>query len=137
MSGSLRSFAPWRVLDGFGSSLRVASRCVTPRSLEELASVLSQAREERFVVSFRGSGRSYGDASLNQGGLAIDNRGMDRVLAFDPETGVIEAEPGVTLDRLWRTGLPHGYWPHVVPWIFMATQPPIVGNMVPGTTCGQ
>ena len=135
MSVSLRASAPWRVLDGFGSSLRTASRCVAPRSLEELASVLRQAREERFTVSFRGNGRSYGDASLNQGGLAIDNRGMDRVLAFDPATGVIEAESGVTIERLWRTGLPHGYWPHVVPGTMFPTLGGCVAMNIHGKNC--
>jgi len=135
MPDSLRSSAPWRVLDGFGSSRRAASRCVAPRSLEELATVLRQAREEELVVSFRGSGRSYGDAALNQGGIAIDNRGMDRVLAFDPATGVLEAEAGVSIEALWRTGLRHGYWPHVVPGTMFPTMGGCVAMNIHGKNC--
>ncbi|MEO5989488.1 MAG: FAD-binding oxidoreductase [Candidatus Eisenbacteria bacterium] len=135
MSGSLRSTAPWRVLDGFGSSRRAVSRCVTPRSLEELAALLKQAHQERLHVSFRGNGRSYGDASLNQGGLAIDNRGMARVLSFDPGTGVIEAQPGATIEDIWRTGLPHGYWPHVVPGTMHPTLGGCVAMNIHGKNC--
>ena len=44
-----------------------------------------------------GNGRSYGDSCLNGGGGLIDARGLDRLLDFDPETGVLEAEAGVSL----------------------------------------
>lgn len=135
MARSLRSSAPWRVLDGFGSSRRAASRCVTPRGVEELASTLRQAQEEGLSVSFRGNGRSYGDASLNSGGLAIDNRGMNRVLSFDPATGVLEAESGVTIEALWRTGLPHGYWPYVVPGTMFPTMGGCVAMNIHGKNC--
>lgn len=135
MSEPLRSSAAWRVLDGFGSSRRAASRCVTPRSLDELAAVLKQAQLERLPVSFRGNGRSYGDASLNQGGLAIDNRGMARVLSFDSATGVIEAESGATIEDLWRTALPHGYWPYVVPGTMFPTMGGCVSMNIHGKNC--
>ena len=104
MSGAgLRAGAPWRVLDGFGGAQRSASLHARPASVDELARVLRAAREERLPVSFRGNGRSYGDASLNSGGLAIDVRGMNRVLSFDRATGVAELEPGATVEDLWRT----------------------------------
>ena len=53
---TLRSSAPWRVLDGFGRSQLAASRWVMPRSVDELAEVFRRAREERLSVVFRGSG---------------------------------------------------------------------------------
>ncbi len=131
----LRAVAPWRVLDGFGNAQRAASRCVRPRDVDELAALLSRARDEGLAVSFRGSGRSYGDASLNTGGLAIDVRGMDRVLAFDPATGVAELEPGVTIEQLWRLGLPHGWWPHVVPGTMFPTMGGCVAMNIHGKNC--
>lgn len=133
--GSLRASAPWRVLDGFGNSVRSASRCVRPRGVEELAEVLRAAREEGFTVAFRGNGRSYGDAALNGGHLVVDNRGMGRVLAFDPATGVIEAECGATIEDLWRTGLPHGWWPHVVPGTMFPTMGGCVAMNIHGKNC--
>lgn len=45
----------------------------------------------------------------------LDLRGMNRILAFDPETGIASVEPGVTIRDLWRHAIPHGYWPKVVP----------------------
>lgn len=135
LSLPLRASAPWRVLDGFGNSVRSASRCVRPASLDELARVLRAAREEGFTVAFRGAGRSYGDAALNDGQLVVDNRGMSRVLAFDPATGVLEAEPGVSIEGLWRTGLPHGWWPHVVPGTMFPTMGGCVAMNIHGKNC--
>lgn len=57
-----------------------------------------------------GMGRSYGDVATNAGGRLIDTKGLDRFIAFDRETGVIEAEAGVTLENVIRVALPHGWF---------------------------
>jgi decaprenylphospho-beta-D-ribofuranose 2-oxidase len=132
---SLRSSAPWRVLDGFGGSMRSASLHARPRTVDELAAVLRRASDEGLATSFRGSGRSYGDASLNTGGLAIDVRGMNRVLAFDRATGEAELQPGATIEDLWRTALPHGFWPHVVPGTMFPTMGGCVSMNIHGKNC--
>ncbi len=105
----------WRVLDGFGRAVQAASRFVRPRSVDELRETMTRAAAEGLPVTFRGAGRSYGDASLAQGGIAIDLTALDRVLGWDPAAGVIDAEPGVTIEGTWRTILEDGYWPYVVP----------------------
>ncbi len=134
-SRPLRATVPWRVLDGFGNSVRAASACVKPRSIEEMAALIARARDEGVPVSFRGSGRSYGDAALNSGGLAIDVTGLNRVLAFDRATGTIELEPGATIETLWRTGVPHGFWPHVVPGTMHPTMGGCIAMNIHGKNC--
>ena len=47
-----------------------------------------------------GNGRSYGDTCLNSVGTLIDMRSMNRILGFDPLTGVIEAEAGALLSDI-------------------------------------
>lgn len=47
-----------------------------------------------------GCGRSYGDVALNPGGRLIETTGLDRFLSFDPETGILECEAGVTLSDI-------------------------------------
>ena len=47
-----------------------------------------------------GNGRSYGDSCLNNGGALIDARGLDRVLAFDRESGLLTCGAGLRLDHL-------------------------------------
>lgn len=132
---SLRTTAAWRVLDGFGGSVRALSRSVCPASVEEMAAVFAAARAEGMQVSFRGAGRSYGDASLNSGHLAIDNRGMHRILSFDKATGVIEAEGGASIADLWRYALPQGWWPTVVPGTMFPTMGGCVGMNIHGKNC--
>ncbi len=39
-----------------------------------------------------GNGRSYGDSCLNDGGILLHARGLDRYLRFDPSSGVLECE---------------------------------------------
>lgn len=131
----LRSSAAWRVLDGFGGSVHAASRSVSPTSVEELAAVFAAARAEGLQVSFRGAGRSYGDASLNAGQLAIDGRAMRRMLSFDPVSGVIEAEGGASIADVWRTTLPQGWWPAVVPGTMFPTLAGAVSMNLHGKNC--
>ena len=112
---------PRRVFDGYGYHCRSVSAFAEPRSPDELAAWFRYAREHDLTVAMRGAGRSYGDAALNAGGLVFDTRGMTRVLAWDPATGVADIEPGVTIEQLWRTFLRDGYWPPVVPGTMFPT----------------
>jgi len=121
-----RAHAPLRVLDGFGRSVRAACRVVEPKSVEDLAFALKQAQSEGLTVAFRGAGRSYGDASLNTGGMVIDATGLNRLLDWDPTTGVFDAEAGLTIEGLWRRTIEDGYWPAVVP----GTMRPTLGGCV-------
>lgn len=121
MEAPLRARSPWRVLDGFGRSLRAAGRYAAPRNAEELAELLRRAAEENLPVAFRGSGRSYGDAALNGAGLTLDLGGMNRMLSWDPVAGIAEAEPGLTIEGLWRRTIEDGFWPAVVPGTMFPT----------------
>ena len=62
----------------------------------------------------RGAGRAYGDPALNPGGVLAMGR-ADRMLAFDPATGVLEAEAGVMLRDVVSTFAPRGWFPPVTP----------------------
>ncbi|MWB79226.1 FAD-binding protein [Pseudooceanicola sp. 216_PA32_1] len=65
-------------------------------------------------VIARGNGRSYGDSAVQARGT-LDMRGLNRLLAFDPDTGVVEAEAGVMLGDVIRAFLPRGWFPAVTP----------------------
>ena len=123
---ALTTDTPIRVLDGFGGAVRAACRFVQPASVEELADWLAVARRQRVTVAFRGSGRSYGDAALNTSGIVIDLSRIRRVFDWNPRAGVIDTEPGLTIEGLWRRTLADGYWPSVVP----GTMHPTLGGCV-------
>ncbi len=132
---ALRDTAAWRVLDGFGGSVRALSRSVSPASVEELARVFAAARDEGLHISFRGAGRSYGDASLHAGQLAVDGRAMRRILSFDRERGVVEAEGGVSIAELWRHSIADGWWPAVVPGTMHPTLAGCASMNIHGKNC--
>jgi FAD/FMN-containing dehydrogenase len=118
---SLREHAPRKVFDGFGRAVLASSRWVAPTSAEQLVDYVQAARKEGLAVTFRGSGRSYGDASLNGKGLTVDATRMNRMLDWDPVTGIAEVEGGLTIEGLWRRTITDGYWPHVVPGTMFPT----------------
>jgi len=124
-AGSLRQ-GPRRALDGYGRAVASVAVTYVPESTDEVAQLLERASAEGLSVTIRGAGRSYGDAAINEGGVVLDLQRLNRVLSWDAEAGVIEVEPGATIEDLWRTGLPDGWWPAVVP----GTMFPTIGGCV-------
>ncbi len=58
---------------------------------------------------------------MNNAQIVIDLSRMNRVLAWNKETGVIKVEPGVTIERLWRYTLGDGWWSPVMPGTMFPT----------------
>lgn len=80
----------------------------------------------------RGAGRSYGDSALNPC-ATLDMRGLNRMLSFDPATGVLVAEAGVTMADIVATFLPRGWFPRVTP----GTQFVTLGGMIAADVHGK
>lgn len=82
----------------------------------------------------RGMGKSYGDASLPAGDRIVANSTLaDRILSFDPETGIIRAEAGLSLRRLHHLFIPRGWFTPVSP----GTQLLTIGGMVASDVHGK
>ncbi|MBC8130516.1 MAG: FAD-binding oxidoreductase [Rhizobiaceae bacterium] len=79
-----------------------------------------------------GNGRSYGDSCLNDHGTLIDSRASARILSFDPETGLVEAEAGLLLSEVTRLAAPHGWFLSVTPGTQFVTLGGAVANDVHG-----
>jgi FAD/FMN-containing dehydrogenase len=90
------------------------ARVLRPRTVEQIAQGFELARRDGVSLGLRGGGNSYGDASVNERGHVLDVSRMDRIRAFDPATGVVELDPGVTIEQLWKFLVPRGFWPRVV-----------------------
>ena len=59
--------------------------------------------------------RSYGDSGLNPDGAVIDMAGLDRAIAFDPQTRLLRAEAGMSFDALLGILVPRGFFLPVTP----------------------
>ena len=85
-----------------------------PINTDGVCAVFDRAQASGLSVGLRGAGRSYGDASLNAEGIALDLTRMKRILDWNPETGLIRVEPGVTIQQVWQYTIEDGWWPNVV-----------------------
>ena len=106
------SFKP-KDYTGWGRALRASGTVARP----DRASALARLEP---APAF-GLCRSYGDAALNHGGRAIDMSGLDRFLAFDAETGLLELEAGVRIGAVAAAFAPRGFLPAVMPGTGFAT----------------
>jgi len=79
-----------------------------------------------------GAGRSYGDVCLLENGTLLQTRGMDRLLAFDPETGVLRCEAGVTLAEILDFAVPRGFFLPVTPGTKYVTVGGAIANDIHG-----
>ncbi len=118
-------------LSGWGRATSAQCAAVRPERASEANAALTAADGARGVCLF-GGGRSYGDCALNDGGNALITTRLDRVLAFDAGSGIIQVEPGVTFARLLRVFLPRGFLAPVTPGTGFATIGGAVANDVHG-----
>lgn len=101
-------------VEGWGEAVSAAGYVFRPSTAAGVRAVLELARERAVPVVPRGGGLSYGDAALLPEAIVLDLTRMRRILAWDPRSGEIDVEPGVTLEQLWRFALGDGWWPPVV-----------------------
>ncbi|WP_309115884.1 FAD-binding and (Fe-S)-binding domain-containing protein [Saccharothrix sp.] len=91
------------------SNYRVAPRAVAfPRSPEEVSAALRACRELGVPVTARGGGTSMAGNAVGPGLVLDFSRGLNRVLAVDPEARTARVEAGVVLDDLRDAVAPHG-----------------------------
>lgn len=108
-------------LENFGHSLKTPAYVYQPAQIAQLHELFELARRQNLSIALRGAGRSYGDAALNSGQIVLDLQGLNHVLDWDPTTGRIRVEPGVTIEQLWKHVLAAGWWPPVVPGTMFPT----------------
>jgi decaprenylphospho-beta-D-ribofuranose 2-oxidase len=105
-------------LAGWGRCAAASSRVARPERQSELDRVLADAGASLVA---RGSGKAYGDAAQNGGADVANMLRLDRLLAFDAATGVLECESGVTFRTLLDIFVPKGFVPPVSPGTSYAT----------------
>ena len=108
-AGVLDALGPAAPVSGWGRFPVRSGLVATP---ERLALPRPGAR-----VVPRGLGRSYGDAALPVApdDVVVQTARADRILAFDPDTGRLCCEAGLTLSEIIRLFLPRGWFPPVTP----------------------
>ena len=76
-----------------------------PRTRDELAEIVHSASRKGLPISVSGCRHSMGGQQFATDSICIDARSLDRVISFDQESGLIEAEVGIRWPKLIRTYL--------------------------------
>ncbi len=127
---ALPAFRPSGDVLSWGRVARAPRRVADPRHRDELPGLI--ACGEWGSVLAAGLRRSYGDSNLNSAGGAIDMTGVDRFLAFDSSTGLLQAEAGVSLCQILRLVVPKGWFLPTTPGTRFVTLGGALANDVHG-----
>src|SRR5438445_4984215 len=76
-----------------------------PRTRDELAEIVGSASGKGLPISVSGCRHSMGGQQFATDSICIDTRELDRVISFDRERGLLEAEAGIQWPKLIRTYL--------------------------------
>lgn len=79
--------------------------------VQQDATELLQKGSKQWIA--RGLGRSYGDSALSD--LLVNVRPMDYLVNFDPTTGILEAQAGISLAEILEVIVPKGWFLPVTP----------------------
>jgi FAD/FMN-containing dehydrogenase len=113
----------------FGLATPSASRAI---GADEAIVLLKGGQAKPGSLLAYGNGRSYGDSCQNEAGAVIDMRSLNRIRAFNAETGVLEADAGVLLSDIIAHAAPYGFFPAVVPGTQFVTLGGAIANDVHG-----
>jgi FAD/FMN-containing dehydrogenase len=79
-----------------------------------------------------GLGRSYGDVCLLKNGNLLLTPAMSRLISFDPETGLLTAEAGISLAQILDFAVPRGFFLPVTPGTKYVTLGGAIANDIHG-----
>jgi L-gulonolactone oxidase len=123
---------PFHSTDTINSWSRVGQRShqvARPRFIKDLEQWAIHDRAPRLAI---GSRRSYSDVCLADRGRILDMTGLDRFRSFDPESGLLVAEAGVTIAEVLNAFVPMGFFIPVTPGTKFVTLGGAVANDVHG-----
>jgi FAD/FMN-containing dehydrogenase len=78
---------------------------LVPRATDELAEIVRSASRKELPISVSGCRHSMGGQQFATDSICVDTRSLDRVISFDQERGLIEAEAGIQWPKLIRAYL--------------------------------
>lgn len=114
----------------WGRVERGPQRVASPRFLDEVPRLIA-TRPEGSLLAI-GARRSYGDSISNRDGSLISMQGIDRLISFDSETGILRAEAGATLNAILLFCVPRGWFVPVTPGTRFVTLGGAIANDIHG-----
>lgn len=107
-------------------------QAVRPAWQDQIAPLLATARNHDHPVLPFGMGRSYGDSCMGSRDHVIQTTGLNHMIEFNPLTGRLHCESGVTLDSILQLIVPQGWFLPVTPGTRFITVGGAIANDVHG-----
>jgi len=111
----------------WGRVQAVRSPCLELSWLDQSVFIAPEAKRLAY-----GLGRSYGDSCLLSGGVMIRTRGLNKLIHFDRESGLLRAEAGVTLSEILELVVPEGWFLSTSPGTRFVTLAGAIANDIHG-----
>jgi decaprenylphospho-beta-D-ribofuranose 2-oxidase len=83
-------------------------------------------------ITARGLGRSYGDQAISSTALVTMLPSMDKILAFDEQTGILDCQAGLSLKQIITIFAPRGWFPMINPGTKYVTIGGAIANDIHG-----
>jgi FAD/FMN-containing dehydrogenase len=115
--------------ESWGRYPKYGARVVPLHWQGDFPAVLAGTHDSALPV---GMGRSYGDVCLLKDGTLLQTTGMNRLIAFDPATGILTAESGITLAQILDFAVPRGFFLPVTPGTKYVTLGGAIANDIHG-----
>jgi FAD/FMN-containing dehydrogenase/short-subunit dehydrogenase len=96
-------------ISSWGNYPKISAQVFSPEKIKDASQLIQNSNS----IIPRGSGRSYGDASLNNQVLSTKN--FNKIISFDESTGVLKVQSGVLLDDVLKLTIPKGYFLQITP----------------------
>jgi FAD/FMN-containing dehydrogenase len=126
-SGSEHSaFEPW------GRYPRLPARLLPLYWTSEFPLAQFQAEPQHGTMLPVGLGRSYGDVCLLENGTLLHTVELDRFIDFDPVTGLLRCEAGISLAEILKFAVPRGWFLPVTPGTKFVTLGGAIANDIHG-----
>ncbi|MFA6036680.1 MAG: FAD-binding oxidoreductase [Legionellales bacterium] len=98
----------------------------------DLSATMDQLKQTYGSTLAFGNGRSYGDSCLAASGHVLQTTFLNRFVSADWQTGIIQAESGITLQEILQVAIPNGWFLPVTPGTQYVTLGGALANDVHG-----
>ena len=98
-------------LSGWGNNISIFSNVYNPENNDEIINIILKNKISNFIT--RGLGRSYGDSSLADNVISLEN--YKKVFTFDKSEGILECSSNYSLGELMKIILEKGWFFNVTP----------------------
>ena len=117
---------------GWGRSTHSNSLVYENTTIEGVHKVVEAAQKDGLRIACRGAGRSYSDNTLNDDQVVLNISRMNRIFHWDPQTGIITAAAGATIEEILLHCVPSGWAFPVMPGTRFVTLSGALSNNVHG-----